>query len=308
MNMMTSPVAADTDRSAWEGALAKFLASIEAVKAAGGDDDAASAMVEASKAEIELMTTPAPDGAALLEKMDICEANGSDDIRVGGAKVKEAIRADVERLTFARRAVAADEEWSKMRCDWEAALSDYRAKLAISDAMPEGHQREDEAVDQYCEAQDYLIEQAAAPGPRELAIKIEMALKRAEGFVDIIFKDHAEGIAADFYRITGIDPLRSTAKAWIDRWEALGGDFGMSYNSDGSERGMLRGIPEPSFWTPPAEQNPQLRPHEWIIEKSHHSGAVKLLGSLLTLVPGLENAVFSIAAGRRQLRRIHGLG
>jgi hypothetical protein len=212
MNMMTSPVAANTDRSTWEAVVARWQATLDALLQAGEDDGMACELNCA--AEIELMLTPAPDGPALLEKLDICSANDSFNLRDGGDKVWPALRADVKRLTAAGtsnhttlggkpKATESDEASAPIRL-WETALADYRAKLAYSDALPEGDSREDAACDQYCLAQDRLIDDVPAPGPRELAIKIEMALKRAEDFDATIFDIHAKGIAADFHRLTGI--------------------------------------------------------------------------------------------------------
>lgn len=84
------------------------------------------------------------------------------------------------------------------------------------------------------------------------------------------------------------------ARAWIDRWKAAGGNFGKSFNSDGSFRCLMRGMAEPRFWTPTDEGNPKLEPHQWLVDAEYQRGAVKVLDSLLTLVPGLEDAVFEI--------------
>lgn len=84
------------------------------------------------------------------------------------------------------------------------------------------------------------------------------------------------------------------ARAWIDRWKAAGGSFGISWNADGSFRSILRGMAEPCIWTPTDEGNPQLEPHQWLTDSAHQRGAVKVLDSLLTLVPGLQDAVMEI--------------
>jgi hypothetical protein len=98
------------------------------------------------------------------------------------------------------------------------------------------------------------------------------------------------------------------ARAWADRWKALGGDFGLTYNNDGSVKGAHRGmICGADLWTPTDRGREDLRPHTWLTEDHHHEGAVKALEGLLELVPGLSDAVRHIASqeaytrfGRRQ--------
>lgn len=91
---------------------------------------------------------------------------------------------------------------------------------------------------------------------------------------------------------------RHMARAWIDRWKAAGGDFGQSFYPDGSFRSLMRGMAEPRFWTPTDEGNPQLEPHQWLTDPAHQRDAVKVLDSFLTLVPGLQDAVFEIVAAQ----------
>ncbi len=88
--------------------------------------------------------------------------------------------------------------------------------------------------------------------------------------------------------------MSSVARAWIDRWRAAGGDFAVMARRDGAERVVLRGMAEPSIWVPTDGGNPALKPHEWLTEREHQDGARKVLDALLTLVPGLEAAVFEI--------------
>jgi hypothetical protein len=52
-------------------------------------------------------------------------------------------------------------------------------------------------------------------------------------------------------------------------------------------------------WTPPTEHNPALSPCDLILEEGQHEGAVKMLLSFLTLVPGLGGAVYHMAEERR---------
>lgn len=88
------------------------------------------------------------------------------------------------------------------------------------------------------------------------------------------------------------------ARAWVDRWNACGGDFGCRYNPDGSFHSVMRGVPEPRFWTPTDEGNAELPPHCWLIEKGHHAGAVKVLEAMLELVPGLRDTITQIVGAQ----------
>ena len=89
--------------------------------------------------------------------------------------------------------------------------------------------------------------------------------------------------------------MRQVAAAWIDRFESLGGYFGHIRSPEGEPRGASMGYPMPYVWEPPRFQNPKLSPCEQILEESQHEGAVKMLMSLLTLVPGLKSAVYELA-------------
>ena len=89
--------------------------------------------------------------------------------------------------------------------------------------------------------------------------------------------------------------MRAFAAAWIDRFEACGGFFGQIYNPDGSVKTASMGFPMPYVWQPPKLHNPKLPPCDLILEESQHEGAVKMLMSLLTLVPGLKAAVYELA-------------
>jgi hypothetical protein len=84
------------------------------------------------------------------------------------------------------------------------------------------------------------------------------------------------------------------ARAWLDRWQAIGGNFALSWNADGSFRSVLRGMPMPYTWTPTDEGNEKLPPHVWLTREEHHEGAVKALEAMLILSPGLRAAVWEI--------------
>lgn len=128
-----------------------------------------------------------------------------------------------------------------------------------------------------------------APTIQRFALKLELA-----AITPWRLGDHLVALAADARRLANLET--SVASAWIDRWTALGGGFCRSRNMDGTDRGALRSIPMSYTWTPPAQQNPLLQPHEWIVEESDHTGAVKVLDGFLSLVPGLSDAVFAVAA------------
>jgi hypothetical protein len=100
------------------------------------------------------------------------------------------------------------------------------------------------------------------------------------------------------YRSGGEIALYHMARAWLDRWQACGGDFGWSWNADGSCRGMVRGMPEADYWTPTDEGNDKLPPHTWLVEERHQSGAVKVLEGLMVLVPGLRETVHDIVGSK----------
>lgn len=86
------------------------------------------------------------------------------------------------------------------------------------------------------------------------------------------------------------------AKAWIDRWRALGGYFGYT-RKKGEEPRLMRGMLIClDLWKPTDRDNPDLPPHAWLIEPEHHAGAVKVLDGLLELTPGLQEAVKAVAA------------
>lgn len=93
------------------------------------------------------------------------------------------------------------------------------------------------------------------------------------------------------------------ARAWIDRWEALGGYFGLRYDRDlrpdGVMRGMLCGTDN---WTQTDEGREDIPPHTWIVRNEDHSGAVRALEGLLELCPGLRDAVREIAGAQCMTR------
>lgn len=84
------------------------------------------------------------------------------------------------------------------------------------------------------------------------------------------------------------------AHAWIDRWRALGGTFGVIQRNNEPARptrGMLVAL---EHWEPTDRSHPTLKPHTWLVDEKDHAGAVRVLEGLLDLQPGLEQAVFAV--------------
>jgi hypothetical protein len=89
--------------------------------------------------------------------------------------------------------------------------------------------------------------------------------------------------------------MMTVARAWIDRWQAAGGDFGVMLDRDGRPRRLIRGVIEPDQWRPTDEGNAALPPHMWLVEEDHQRGAVKVLEAMLELLPDLAAAVREVA-------------
>lgn len=66
--------------------------------------------------------------------------------------------------------------------EWNRALAKYRALRKVSDDMPPDTEGEDAAVDAWCKAMDYLVEEIPAPSCEALACKLELARERWDGF------------------------------------------------------------------------------------------------------------------------------
>ena len=67
--------------------------------------------------------------------------------------------------------------------EWELAMAFYLAKRVHSDMLPPGTPGEDEAVDAYCEAMDYLVLKVPAPDGHALATKLRLAQDRWADFI-----------------------------------------------------------------------------------------------------------------------------
>jgi hypothetical protein len=87
------------------------------------------------------------------------------------------------------------------------------------------------------------------------------------------------------------------ARAWLDRWKALGGNVGLTYDGDLNPIGVHRGmVADPDFWTHRTDEGrDDIPPHVWLYRDGHHEGAYKALEGLLVMVPGLKDAVSEIA-------------
>jgi hypothetical protein len=89
------------------------------------------------------------------------------------------------------------------------------------------------------------------------------------------------------------------AGAWIDRWHAAGGSFGIRYDTEGQFSGIMIGrSASPDFWTPTDKDRPDLPPHLWLYEDEHMDGALRALDGMLQLCPRLREAVGEKAAAR----------
>lgn len=98
------------------------------------------------------------------------------------------------------------------------------------------------------------------------------------------------------------------ARAWIDRWDALGGNFGFVYDRDGSPKQVMRGmIVDTDLWKPTDEGREDLQPHMWLVEEKEHSGALRALEGLLALCPGLREAVHDLGGKRAFARWARGV-
>jgi hypothetical protein len=93
------------------------------------------------------------------------------------------------------------------------------------------------------------------------------------------------------------------ARAWSDRWKALGGDFGLRLDRErrpvGVTRGMICGM---DLWERKDRDREDLPPHVRLIEDHQHEGAVKALEGLLEITPGLKEAIHEIG-GREAMTR-----
>jgi hypothetical protein len=92
--------------------------------------------------------------------------------------------------------------------------------------------------------------------------------------------------------------MMTVARAWIDRWQAAGGDFGVMLDRDGRPHRLIRGVAEPDQWRPTDEGNSSLPPHMWLVEEEHQRGAVKVLEAMLELLPDVAAAVREVAGAR----------
>ncbi|WP_260598233.1 hypothetical protein [Sphingomonas endolithica] len=86
------------------------------------------------------------------------------------------------------------------RAVWDAALSDYQAKRAQSDATPCDADNADAALEAWCAAQDHLIVKVPAPDIRAVLAKADFAAERCEGFGYI--DDLWDGVRADLRRLS----------------------------------------------------------------------------------------------------------
>jgi hypothetical protein len=97
------------------------------------------------------------------------------------------------------------------------------------------------------------------------------------------------------------------ARAWVDRWKALGGDFGMRLNRQYQPESLTRGmICDPDLWTRTDRDRQDLPPHVRLVADYQHEGAVKALEGLLELAPDLAVAVREIGIREAMTRWAQG--
>jgi len=190
-------------------------------------------------------------------------------------------------------------------CDkWDVALADYEAKPTACNAMPIGTEGEDEAVDAYCQAMDFLIESVPAETVEQLKVKIDLALERASAF-EGIFDDHKAGIVSDLERMCG--PMAGFAFSWLQRWTFLGGS--VTFAHDNPDKTW---IGQPAYdLSPVAADNETLIKHvdlsrlsetdqRSIIEQrrardqAFYEGGMREIYDLLTAVPGSVPALKAV--------------
>lgn len=111
----------------------------------------------------------------------------------------------------------------------------------------------------------------------------------------VLADDKAFAGVDDAYQGGRDQAMLEVARAWIDRWQALGGSFGYSYPRGEEPRLMRSMVVATDLWQPTDRANPDLPTHTWLIEEKQHDGAVKVLEGLFVMVPGLKEAVSAVA-------------
>jgi len=106
----------------------------------------------------------------------------------------KSLRAMIAENDLAPPAAAGADEWSE-------ALDAYNQLRAASDLLPPEDPRADEAVDAYVAAMDHLVENVRAPSPEALAVKLELARDRWNGFS--IPDEWLDAFAADLKHFGG---------------------------------------------------------------------------------------------------------
>lgn len=135
-----------------------------------------------------------------------------------------------------------------------------------------------------CAVEVAFREMMAIPAPDPFALHLK--LKAISDFDPPEAQYYLDRLIADAGSVS-LQP----AKAWVDRWRALGGDFGSMQRAGGTPtftRGMVVDL---DLWKPTDREHPLLAPHAWLIEPEHHAGAVKVLEGFLALVPGLQDSI-----------------
>lgn len=116
---------------------------------------------------------------------------------IGAAMVAAFVAAEVDK------AAAASE--STVRTSWTKALERYQLAQATSDVTECGSPVADQMVERSCDAMDDLIARTRAPDVQAIALKVALAVNRANAFECIIFDEHLYGIIADVQRLSAMD-------------------------------------------------------------------------------------------------------
>lgn len=183
----------------------------------------------------------------------------------------------------ARQVAAINELPEDQRADMAQLeiIADRLNIAALGDAVFQG----------ICDGDPKFQAMATMPAPTHFALFLKLEAIVADPFNSAPWEDGliTARILADAATLN-----LELAKAWVDRWRALGGTFG-SINRNGEAPHATRGmVVDLDYWQPTDRGNPELPPHAWLLEPEHHHGAVKVLEGFLHLVPGLQEAVFAV--------------
>lgn len=294
-------------------------AKIEALLVSLGMDEAEAKMEALGERQYEtewaLLEMPAPDSAALLwklEKLMLLEDGSCPPW--GGRAIGPA-------LNDARRLLGDRGRDDVLHAAWERrieALSVYNA-LPHSEKDGEPYTPEEAAQWAIIDAAEDVIRSTVASTPEGVAIQLWTLMGHSVSQREDEEATHRRDL--DYFEARGnkldwaerltvaalrslqaqpADPKRAeeiaylrVARAWVDRWRALGGSFGFICDADGQPGQLHRGMPlDLDRWEPTDKGRDDIRFR--LIEEKHHAGAILALEGLMEMVPGLQDAVREI--------------